>query len=248
MHNKPVDGVIGWRGVMGRICPAPPSSVWAVDFHSVMPEGIELKLGTLDIVARSEAEAELALTKLDEAVGSLYRGGVKYIALDGAPLFAVRGLEYDAEIVKRIERNAKVPAATSFTATLEALQTLKLKKLVMVSPTTQEYEQAVRQFLEAHGFQIVHTKSLNIKDYREIRVLPRSAPYKLAREAIAEAPKADGLLIVSGAWCPPFVIDCLEKDLGVTAIHPLQATAWKGLKALKIKDRVRGWGRLFDTI
>ncbi len=87
---------------MGRICPAPPSSVWAVDFHSVMPEGIELKLATLDMVARSEAEADTVLAKLDEAVASLARGAVKYIALDGTPLFAVRGLEYDAEIARRI--------------------------------------------------------------------------------------------------------------------------------------------------
>ncbi len=248
MENRIVDGVVGWRGVMGRICPAPPSSVWAVDFHSVMPEGIEMKLGTLDIVARSEAEADLALAKLDEAVGSLSRGGVKYIALDGTPLFAVRGLEYDFEIVKRIERNAKVPAATSFTATLEALQALKLHRLVVVSPMTQEYELAARKFLEAHGSEIIHTRSLNIKDYREIRTLPRSAAYKLAREAFTEAKQADGVLILSGAWCPPFVIDCLEKDLGITALHPLQATAWMGLKALKIKDRVKGWGRLFDIM
>ncbi|MBI2934335.1 MAG: hypothetical protein HYY29_02070 [Chloroflexi bacterium] len=248
MDNRITDGVVGWRGVMGRICPAPPSSVWAVDFHSVMPDGIELKLATLDIVARSEAEAGVALAKLDEAAGSLARGGVGYIALDGTPLFAVKGLDYDAEIVKRIEKKSGVPAATSFTATLEALQTLKLKRLVMVSPMTQEYERSARQFLEAHGFEIIHTRSLNIKDYREIRVLPRSAAYKLAREAFMEAKGAGGLLILSGAWCPPFVIDCLERDLGVAAVHPLQATAWMGLKALRVKDRVTGWGRLFDTL
>lgn len=248
MGNQSTDGVVGWRGVIGRITPAPPSSVWAVDFHSVMPEGIEMKLATVGITARTEEEVDAALSRLDDAANSLANGGVQFIGVEATPLFLVRGLGYDSEIVKRVEKIAKVPATTAFTAAIEALQALKLKRLVMVSPLTPEFGEAAKIFFEDNGFEIVHTKSLNIKDYRDIRVLPRSTAYKAAKEAYLEAPQSDGIFILSGAWCPPFVVDYLERDLGVPVVHGLQVTAWSALRALKIKEPVKGWGRLFEIL
>lgn len=248
MENQIQDGVAGWRGKLGWICPAVPSSYLVLDFHSVAPEGIELIIATLGIGALSDAEMETALSKIDDAARRLAVAGAQFISVEGAPMVYSKGPGFDREIIKRVQGIANVPITTSFTAAVEALHTLNLKKLVMASPMSDEIDQRAKKFFEDNGFQVIHIKSLNINNNRDIHSLPRSAAYTLAKQAYLEAPQAEGIYIACGGWCPPWVIDCLERDLGVPVIHSRQATTWAGLKALKIREPVKGWGKIFQTL
>ena len=42
------------------------------------------------------------------------------------------------------------------------------------------------------------------------------------------------------------VIDMLEKDLGKPVITSNQAALWAALKAVKIKDSIKGYGQLLE--
>jgi maleate cis-trans isomerase len=248
MQNSITDGVAGWRGILGWVCPAVASSYTVMDFHSVAPEGMELKIVTLGITAHVEAEVEMALSKLDDAVIRLATVGSEFIIVEGTPLVSYKGFGFDQEVIKRVQDKAKVPAITSLTAAANALRALNLKKLVMASPMNEESDIRTKKYLEDSGFEIIHLKSLNKVYNRDIDVLPRSTAYSLARQAYREAPKADGIYMPCGAWCPPWVIDCLERDLGVPVVHSRQATTWAGFKALGVKEPLRGWGKLFETL
>ncbi len=242
------DGVAGWRGRLGWVCPAVPSSLSLVDFHSVVPEGIELRVVTLGITAHVDNEIESALAKLDDAVGRLATAGCQFISVEGTPLVSLKGFGFDREIIDRVQKIAKVPATTSLTAAVDALNTLKVKKLVMASPMAEQSDRRAKKFLEESGFEILHLQSLNLLYNRDIAALPQSAAYGVARQAFREAPQAEGIYIPCGGWCPPWVIDCLETDLGVPVIQSRQAVTWAGLKALNIKEPVTGWGRIFQTL
>src|SRR3972149_4699265 len=119
-ENRIRDGVGGWRGKIGWVCPAVPSSLSLVDFHSVVPEGIELRIVTLGITAHVDSEVEAALAKLDEAVGKLATAGCQFISVEGTPLVSIKGLGFDQEIIRRVREKAKVPATTSLTAAVDA--------------------------------------------------------------------------------------------------------------------------------
>jgi maleate isomerase len=242
------DGVNGWRGRLGWVCPAVPSSIALLDFHSVVPDGIELKIVTLGITVHLDNEVETALSKLDDAVKRIATAGAQFISVEGTPLVSIRGFGFDKEIIKRVEDATNVPATTSLTAAADALHTLKLKKLVMASPLPEESDRRTKKFLEDNGFEIIHIKSLHIMRNRDIDELPRSTAYTVAKQAFLEAPEADGIYIPCGAWCPPWVIDHLEADLGVPVIQSRQAVTWAGLGALKIREPVKGWGRIFQTL
>jgi maleate isomerase len=248
METNVKDGVTGWRGRIGWVSPAVPSSISLVDFHSVVPEGIELKLVTLGITAHSAAEVDQALAKLDDAARRLAIAGAQFISVEGTPLVSLKGFGFDKEIIRRVQEVAKVPATTSLTAAVDALHALKLKKLAMASPMTHEFDQRAKKFLEDSGFEIIHVKSLNMTYNRDIHALPRSMAYTVAKQAFMEAPQAEGIYLPCGAWCPPWCIDKIETDLGVPAIHSRQATTWAALKSLHIKEPVKGWGKLFETL
>lgn len=120
-------------------------------------------------------------------------------------------------------------------------------KIVLASPLGNEANGRTREFLEKSGINVIHLKSLNNVQSRETEKLPRSAAYTFARQAYAEAPDADSIYIPSGSWCPSWVVDYLERDLGVTVLHSRQVTTWAGLRSLRIKEPVKGWGRLFNA-
>ncbi len=248
MEKTANDGVPGWRGTLGWVSPAVPASSAILDFHSVVPEGIELRIINLGITALNDKEVEMAMAKVDEAVRRLTAVGVQFISIEGTPLVSTRGFGSDKEMIKRAEEIAKVPVTTSLTAAVDALNALKLKKLVMASPMPHEFDRRAKKFMEDSGFEIIHVKSLNLAQNRERHALPRNAAYVLAKQAYLEAPEAEGIYIPCGGWCPTWCIDMLERDLGVPAIHSRQAVTWAGLKALHIKDPVKGWGRIFRTL
>lgn len=248
IDRRITDGVLGWRGVLGLVCPSVATSSSDVDFHRAVPEGIELKIVTLGVTAHTLEQVDMALSRLDDAAARLATNGAQFISVEGTPLVAFKGLDFDKEIIRRVENAAKVPATTSLTAAVDALQTLNLKKLVMASPMNQDADELTIKFLEAKGFEIVHVKSLNHLYNRDIESLPRSTAYTVAKQAFQEAPQADGIYIPCGAWCPPWNIECLETDLGVPVVHSRQATTWAGLKTLGVKEPVQGWGRLFATL
>lgn len=248
MENKITDGVPGWRGTLGWVAPSIPSSSLIMDFHSVVPEGVELRIINLGITSLTEKEAETALSKLDEAVRRLATTGVQFISVEGTPLVSMKGFGFDKEIVRRVEEIARVPATTSLTATVDALRALNLKKLVMASPMPLEFDHRTKKFLEDNGFEILHLKSLNITSNHQIHLLPRSKAYSVAKQAYLEAPQAEGIYVPCGGWCPPWVIDRLETDLGVPVIHSRQASTWAGLKAIHMREPVKGWGRIFETL
>ncbi|MBI4329815.1 MAG: hypothetical protein HY673_00870 [Chloroflexi bacterium] len=242
-----VDGVPGWRGVFGWICPSIPSSSWFLELQPVLPEGIDIKISTLDITVLTDEEVERALARVDSAAVRLAAIGATFISVLGIMPF-MKGFGFDKEIIRRVEEVARVRVTTDPTASVAALQALDLKKVVMVSPMAHEVDRRTKVFFEDSGFEIIHVKSLNLINNKDIHLLPRSTAYTVARQAFKEAPQAQGIYMACGAWCPPWVIDRLERDLGVPVLHSRQVVTWAGLKSLHVKERVKGWGRLFETL
>ncbi len=249
MANEDIkDGVTGWRGKLGWVSPAVPYSSSLVDVHSVIPEGIEILIATLGITAITDEQAQMALSRAYEAAGRLATAGAGFVSVVGAPLVCTKGYGFDREIIRNVERIAKIPATTDLTAAVDALHALKVKRVAMASPLPDAMNAKIRKFIEDSGFEVVSFNSLNITYNRDIHALPQNAAYAAAKKAYTEAGHADGIYIPCGAWCPAWVVRCLEADLGAPVVHSRQATTWAGLKALKIREPVTRWGRLFRTL
>lgn len=241
-------GRASWRGNLGYMCPALLNSESIVEFHHMVPEGVGMTIATLGITQLTPDMIEQALAKVDDMAKRLSDVGVDYISVDGTPLVSIRGFGWDKELISRVEKIAKVPATTSMTAAVDAFHALGVTKIVMVSPLTHEFDDLARKFMEANGFKVLHVESLNLKKSSEWRALPASAPYIVARQAYLAAPEAEGIYIICGGWCDARIIDTLEKDFGRPVIHSRQATTWAFLKTLNIREPVKGWGRIFETI
>lgn len=248
-HNKMLlKSRNAWRGNMGYMCPALLSSDSIVEFHRMVPEGVGMTIATLGITQLTPHMVDQALAKVDDYAKRLADVGVDFISIEGTPLVSIRGFGWDKELISRVEKIASVPATTSMTAAVDAFHTLGVSKVVMASPLTHEFDDLAKKFVEANGIRVLHVESLNLKKSAEWRALPSSAAYIVSREAYLAAPEAEAIYIICGAWGDPQTIDALEKDFGKPVIHSRQAATWAFLKALNIREPVKGWGRIFETI
>lgn len=243
-------GVWGWRGILGQIAPS-VFAMFGEYFYRVVPEGVALMTVTLGVNEPSSgAEVERALADVERAARQLGQAKPDFICLSGEPLILSQGQGFDKKIIKRIEDITQIRATTSLTSVIEALHALSVRKLVIATPSTPELNQRKKEYLEACGFKVLNISGPVVPKNSDKRKLPMHVPYVEAKKAYLEAPEeADAIYIPCGSWpAGPDVVEFLERDLGKPVITSHQAFIWAGLRALKIKEPVKGFGRLLKTL
>ncbi len=248
-NNLLLDEVWGCKGILGQISP----SVFSLPgeyFYEVVPKGVGLMVVTLGVNDPSSKEqVDKALSKVEEAAQELARGGPHFICLAGEPLILSRGPEFNKKIIKRIQEITSLPATTGLSATIDAFSTLHLKKLIVVSPSAPENNRRRKEFFEANGFEVINEKGPVIRSNSDKIKLPMRVPYNAAKDAYGETPEADGIYMPCGSWrAGPQLVELLEDETGKPVITSQQAFIWAGLKALNIREPVKGFGRLFETL
>lgn len=242
----PMGGVWGWRGVLGYISPA--VMTWLGEyFYRYAPEGVGLMVATMGVDRVMDENLEEALTELDKAARRLVEGGANSVHLPG-PFGFIGGVDRRGQLLKRLEEVTKLPSTTGLTSIPEAFDALSVKKLILCFAGSHIWPERYKKFLENDGFEVVNTKNLEVLTNSERRKLPMNVQYNLAREAYLETPEAEGILLPSGAFGGPPVVEHLEMDCGIPVVTEYSVFLWAGLRALKIKAPVRGFGRLFETL
>ena len=180
------------------------------------------------------------LDALPDAVRGIAEVKPDLVVLSHTAVSYLNGFANERALVDRLEALAGTRAATAAGSVREALVHLGARRIAVAMPYPEAIGVASQAYWQAAGFEIVARHRLadvtNIYDETEERALA------LGREA--DVPAAEALLI-SGTGLPTVgIVERLEKDLGKPVVTSQTATLWFALRALGIKDPVRGYGRL----
>lgn len=236
----------GWRGRMGHVSPGVHES--GVDFDHVLPEGVTIVTITLNIQNLVEAEFERAFAMMEQGALILAREEVGAITLGGDPIFTYKGPGSHQKIVDAVYAKTGIPTSTNISASMDALHSLGIKRLAVATPYTPERNEALRRYLEGSGFEVLAIKGLGITRNLDIGRVPFRASYQVAAEVFRKAKQAEGIYIPCPRWPVARNIDPLEKDLGVPVVSHFQAVTWFGLKALGIREQIKGYGTLLERL
>jgi maleate isomerase len=105
----------------------------------------------------------------------------------------------------------------------------------------EELNRKVREFLEAHGLEVLGVKGLGCKGLEAAHVSVKRV-YELAKEV--SDPGADALFISCTDLRTLDVLEALEFDLNKPVISSNQATMWLMLKKVGIEEPISGYGTL----
>ena len=184
------------------------------------------------------------LDALPDAVRGIAEVKPDLVVLAHTAVSYVNGFANETALIDRLAALAGSPASTAASAVREALLHLGVRRLAVAMPYPEAIGVASHAYWQAAGFEVVARHRLadvtNIYDETEARALA------VGRDA--DVPAAQALLI-SGTGLPTAgIVERLEKDLGKPVVTSQTATLWLALRALGVKDPVRGFGRLLASL
>ena len=139
--------------------------------------------------------------------------------------------------------NTKV--TTPITSAINALKNLKISKLSIFTPYTNEINQSVIKYFVEENIEILELSYFDIASDLDIgRVDPDYLYDVLSKQNLS---KSDALFVSCTALPVLSIIQALEKKLGKIVLSSNQTLIWDTLNQINYKNKIEGFGELFNN-
>jgi Maleate cis-trans isomerase len=153
------------------------------------------------------------------------------------------GFESIYEKVNLAKPNTKV--TTPITSAINALRKLKINKISIFTPYTDEINQSVIKYFEEENIEISKLSYFDIASDIDIgRVDPNYLYDVLTKQDLS---KSDTLFVSCTALPVLSLINHLEKKLGKLVLSSNQTLIWDTLNQIDYKNKIEGFGELFNN-
>jgi maleate isomerase len=212
------------------------------ELSAALPPSISLHTGRVAYRDITPEEQDRCVLELESESRKLGDAEVDVIVFAATAPTLAKGMGYDRELIKRMEDASGRPATTAATAFVDALNLLGIRKIAIGQPWSKTMEKPMIAFMQASGFEVVHSETVGIVSGVELgRVGPESA-YELGRKT--DRAEAEAILMPGGNWGCMSVVERLENELGKPVLVNNAVSLWAGLRMLNRGDSVEGYGRL----
>ena len=147
------------------------------------------------------------------------------------------------EKVNSVKPNTKV--TTPITSAINAMKSLNIKKLSIFTPYTNEINQSVINYFEKENIEIDELTYFDIASDLDIgKVDPQHLFDTLVKIDLS---KSDALFVSCTALPVLSIISELEKKINKVVLSSNQTLIWDTLKEINFKNKIEGFGQLFNS-
>ena len=147
------------------------------------------------------------------------------------------------EKVNSVKPNTKV--TTPITSAINAIKTLGIKKLSVFTPYTNEINQSVLNYFKKEAIDISELSYFDIAS--DIDIGKVDPDYLFDALTQIDLSKSDALFVSCTALPILSIIKDLENKIGKIILSSNQTLIWDTLKQINFKDKVLGYGELFNN-
>jgi len=231
-----------WRGVVGCIKPTlRPGGL--EELIRMLPEGIGVLPLFLNISHGTTDEFKRATAPYEPLVKQLADAGCDLIHPEGAPPFMLLGYKGEAQLLKKWEKEYKLPFFTSGSNHVRALHALKAKKILGATYFVGGINDLFAKYFIEAGFDVLGMEGIKV-DFDKVGQLSAEQVYAHVKQAFLKHRKADAIYLLGTGWRVLPIIDLLEQDLGVPVVHPVPARCWEMQLRLSVGAAFLGYSRL----
>ena len=223
------------------------------EFHRLVPNGVTVHSARVPLKQTTPDSLTEMIQDVERAAKLLADIPPHVIAFGCTSGSFFRGPSGNEELMKKIERIAKVPVTTTSTAMVEALKALRVRKVALATPYVNEVNLREKRFLEDSGFEVVNVKGLELEAPArpdrptDIEMQSPAAVLELAKSA--NTTEADGIFISCAGLRALEVAEYLERDLSKPIASSNMSLIWHTLRRrLHITDPIQGYGRLLREV
>jgi len=153
------------------------------------------------------------------------------------------GFESIFDKVNLAKPNTKV--TTPITSAINAVKSLNIKKLSIFTPYTNEINQSVIDYFIKENVQISELSYFDIASDIDIGKIDPEHLYDVLSKI--DLSKSDALFVSCTALPVLQIIKDLEKKIGKIVLSSNQTLIWDTLKQIDYKNKVEGYGELFNS-
>lgn len=231
-------------GVLGP----PGNTAMEYEFPSMLPAGVVFNHNRLSRPGSGITDESLvAMAKsIDRAAYDLaqaYPEVIVYGCTSGSFLF---GIGNEAQTAQQIAEVTGIPAATTSTAVVQALQAVNARKVALFTPYPDDINHHEVEFLTHYGFDVVCVDSFRRATSEEIRMISSQQVAELVLRNRANIVNADTVFISCTNLLTVDQLARLEAELGKPVISSNQASVWAALQAMGIDTQSVKAGSLFS--
>ena len=139
--------------------------------------------------------------------------------------------------------NTKV--TTPITSAIKALKSLKINKLSIFTPYTDEINQSVIKYFKEENIEITELSYFGIASDLDIGRVDQNHLYNVLSKQ--DLSKSDALFVSCTALPVLSIIKDLEKKLGKIVLSSNQTLIWDTLNEIDYKNKIEGYGELFNN-
>ena len=233
-------------GKLGRIGLVVPTgnSVAEPEFQRMAPAGVSIhanRIALKDVTEDSLLAMEHDTARAAAGIATVRVGVISFACTSGS---FIGGPGYDAKLVKIIEDETGVAATTTTTAVMNALASLNVSRIALVTPYIDEVTKLEVDFLEAAGYEVTNWQGGGIVETADIQECEPEVSYDRALQV--DSDRAEAIFISCTGFRTIDHIAKLEAKLDKPVISANQASFAESLRILGIKDVSPGFGSLFD--
>lgn len=235
----------GWRARIGHIRPA-ASIEGGEEWRLVVPEGVAFIEARTLLPSVTEDGLRVMMEEVVRATREVACAKPDVVIQCGAPGTFLRGVEYERDLIAKMEEAAGVPATTMMTAMMDGLRAFQARRIAVGTIYTDEMNLRMKEYMEGLGFEVVALAGLQTVKSGEVMSHEPDVAYRLGREVAAKAEDADAVLISCGGLRTFEIIDTLEADTDLPVVTSNQAALWSTLRMAGIPEQIAGVGRLLQ--
>lgn len=189
-----------------------------------------------DVLERMNEDLATAARHLGSAAVDL----VVYACTGGS---LINGPGHDLRLAERISTQANgIPAITTTTAVMAALERLALRKLTVLTPYMPTMTNILKRFLQASGYEVVAIAGRNHASNLEIGADAVESIIEFSLNS--DRPDSEGFFMSCTNWRAMAAAEAIERMTGKKVVTANQATLWHACRTMGVTDPIDGYGQL----
>lgn len=211
----------------------------------IKPTGVSFHAARMKITATTEVGLAEMATHAEIAARDLNDIDPNCIIYGCTSGSFIKGLAWEHALVERLEQVAHTKVITTSGAVVQAINAFGKKKISIATPYIKEVNDLAVKFFSECGFGICAIQGLGRSKKGEIRAVKYEDVYRLGKSVMT--PDTELLLLSCTEMRSMRIIEQMEIDFGIPVISSNQCDVWAALRYCGIKDKLPGYGSLFDN-
>jgi maleate isomerase len=233
---------------MTRIGLIIPSSNRMVEQEMVrhVPPGVTAHVARPRMTGAYRVGIDELLPRVADAAATLVDARCDVVAFHCTANSTAEGLDGEDKLMGALRQAGAPRATTTAGAIRAALDALSARRIVLITPYTQETTDHEAEFLQAAGYEVLVARGLALKGSDEYCATPAS--FWRDRAIEAARPDADCYLLSCANISTFPVIEDIEQKLGRPVVSSNQTVIFDALRLLGMTDRRNCPGRVFERL